>query len=156
MAPPFSHGARGRCRLGFTFVELMIVMVVLSAIAGVAMVSVSRTAQATRVNRAARLIAGDMQYAFALAASARGPVEIRFDSANVRYAFTRGATDTLFRRAMGPSTLLRLTPGTISFTPAVVSVLPSGVASDTLLVTVSGGGNTTRVWMSRGGTTRIR
>lgn len=153
---PYLQDRRLRSRRGMTFIEILIVMIIIGAIAGLSFNGLRNASQVNRVKRAARLVAGDLQYAFSLAGARRTPVVIRFNASAVRYTITNRTGDTTyFTRVMGTSTPFQMRSGDVAFTPTTLTVFPSGLAADTLSVRIGQGEDTSRVWLARGGTTRI-
>ncbi len=138
---------------GITLMELMASLVVLVLVISVASRPMARTVQRDRVNRAAAVLAGDLELAFALAGRQRAPVRIVFDSTGMQYSLTDRKTGTVYRsRALGPGSDFTVT--TLRFVPAVVDVFPTGVASGPLAITVGASGYTRNITMSRASTIR--
>ena len=153
--PPLGRGAR--VRRGFTFIELLIVMIIVGVVAGMSMIGLRSVTSSNRVKRASRLVASDLQYAFSLAGARRKPVLITWDATNLRYQITNRAGDTAyFTRDLGPTSQMALRAGEVEFSTDELLVFPEGLAADTLSVLLHQGPDTNRVWLARGGTTRIR
>ncbi|HEY0997184.1 MAG TPA: prepilin-type N-terminal cleavage/methylation domain-containing protein [Gemmatimonadaceae bacterium] len=146
-----------RSRRGFTFIELLIVMIIVGVVAGMSMIGLRSVTSSNRVKKASRLVATDLQYAFSLAGARRRPVLITWDATNLRYQITNRAGDTAyFTRELGPTSQIALRAGEVEFSTDELLVFPEGLAADTLSVLLHQGADTNRVWLARGGTTRIR
>lgn len=75
-----------RARRGFTLVELVIVLAVISLIAGMAVPRYASASARYRVKAAARRVAADLEMARRLARANSGPVQVRF-TAGVKSAY---------------------------------------------------------------------
>lgn len=155
MAPPSSAAFRLRSRPGFTFVELMIVMIIMGLVSAMSIVGLRRATSGNRVKRAARMVSSDLQYAFTLASARREPMRVEWVGDSLLYHITDRRDSVLFTRRMGAGSDVGLRSGEVSFSSDELSVFPNGLAADTLGVVLHQGTDTTRVWLARGGTTRI-
>ncbi len=155
MVSPSPSAWRARSRPGFTFVELMIVMIIMGLISAMSIVGLRRATSGNRVKRAARLVSSDLQYAFTLASARREPMRIEWVEDSLLYHITDRSDTVRFTRRMGAGSDVGLQPGQVTFSSDELSVFPNGLAADTLEVIVRQGSDTTRVWLARGGTTRI-
>ena len=152
-APLVHHIAAGRH--GFTLAELSITM----AIASVAMSMVVRPLQKTlgheRINRAANVVAGDIELAYSLAGRQRRPVRLVFDSAAVTYRLIDRLDGAIYQeRPLGRQSEFTLDGA--SFSPSTIDVFPSGLASGSLTVTLGTGSYTRLVTMTRAGLVRTQ
>src|SRR2546423_10718596 len=84
-------------RQGFTVLELIAVVVILGIMAAFAGPAMSRIVRHNRVNRAATVIASDLQNAFAVAARQREPVRIQADAASRSYQFVDRKSGAVLR-----------------------------------------------------------
>ncbi len=114
---------------------------------------IGRTLQSVQVNRAAAIVAGDMEAAFTMAGRQRKPMRIAWDGA---------ATYTIADRADGTVRLSRLLTGdsdigslTVDFSEDEIDVFPRGVSTDPLTVTLSAGASTRSITVSTAGYVRI-
>jgi prepilin-type N-terminal cleavage/methylation domain-containing protein len=148
--PAFS----GRARPGFTLVEMMVTVSLLAIMVGMTAPHVSKDISHSRVNSAARVVAGDLQNALSLAGRQRRPVRVVVDDAAKEIRLMDRVNGTLIsRRALGDVSDFKLY--SVSGAPATVDVLPHGVATATTIVTLSAGGYSQRVTMTRGGYVRV-
>lgn len=116
-------------RPGFTIMETMIALVMLAIVGAMAAPSIARSMTSTRVDRAALMVAGDVEAAFSLAARQRKPVLLVVDSVNRRIEIRDRATAAVLQtRTYGLNGseygLTRLAPSTPGIT-----VFPNGLAS---------------------------
>lgn len=144
-------------RLGFTMVELVLVFTMIGILAAMTIPKIARTIQATQVNRAAAIVAGDMEAAFTLAARQRKPMRINCNCGNASYtvADRAGGTVRLSRRLVGDSDLGTFT---LAFGPGgvlPVDVFPHGVATAPFTVTITSGASTRTISVSTAGHVRI-
>jgi amino-acid N-acetyltransferase len=139
---------------GYSLIELIIAIVVFGILLSVAYVRMTPAVNHARVNRAAGVIATDLQYAQMLAVRQRAPVAVIVDHALKAYIIRLRDTSVTFRdRFFGQDTEYLL--DTLAANPASVVMFPNGVAAATTTFTVGLGGYTRRVRLSRGGQVRI-
>jgi len=141
-------------RAGFTVIEAALVLLIIAVVVGALTPGVVRQLQHARVNRAARVMAADLFLSQSLAGRQHVPIILAIDS-SARTVTLRDARtgSTLVVRRYGPDSEFRLQ--TISSTPGTFQVLPTGMASSAVVVTVAAGGYTRTVRMTRGGLIRI-
>ncbi len=110
-----------------------------------------------RVNRAAIVVAGDLELAFSLAGRQRKPVQLDFDLTNNSYTITdRASSAVLFKRALSQDRAYAL--ASLAATNSSVQIFPNGLASAADTVTVSGAppaAYSRRIAMSRTGQVRV-
>jgi prepilin-type N-terminal cleavage/methylation domain-containing protein len=142
-------------RAGFTVLELIIVVVIFGIMVSLALPPMSRVVRHNRVNRAATVIASDLQNAFATAGRSRQPVRIQADNANRSYQFIDRKTGTVLRMRTfyGDTSEYKLT--TLTFTPATVDVFPSGISSAALTVDLANGDYAKQLTASTAGFVRV-
>ena len=75
-------------RIGFSMVELIAILSIIGILAAIGAPAISRIIRHNRVNRAATVIASDLQNAFAVAARQREPVRIQADAATRSYQWS--------------------------------------------------------------------
>ncbi len=141
-------------RAGYSAIELVIAIVVFGILLSMAYVRMRPAVNQARVQRAATVIATDLQYAQMLAVRQRAPVAVIVDNALKSYIIRLRDTSLTFRnRFFGQDTEFVL--DTLAATPASVVMFPSGVAGATTTFTVGLDGYTRQVRLSRGGQVRI-
>src|SRR4051812_5080607 len=140
---------------GFTLFELLIVVAILGILATMTGPAISRIVRHNRVNRAAMVIASDLQNAFAVAARQRQPVRIQADAATRSYQFVDRQTGAVLRirTFYGDTSEYRLTR--LVFTPATIDVFPSGISSTQVSIDLANGDYSKTITASTAGFIRI-
>ncbi|HET8622723.1 MAG TPA: GspH/FimT family protein [Gemmatimonadales bacterium] len=123
-------------------------MVLLGVMAAIAGPPIARQLPRHRVARAADVVAGDLELAFALAARQRKPMRVTLSGTTYTIADRVGGT-VRHRRRLGPESEYRLQRVTFSANP--VDVFPSGVTSSADTVTLTSGSAVRRVVMTAAG-----
>lgn len=146
--------------MGFTVVELLIVLVLVGIVASIAIRSIGDTIRRDRVQKAAAIISTDLEQAFALAGRQRTPMRLLFDSARMTFAVAERADTTLKYRTRQFATG-DLALDYLSVSRNTLDVLPSGLSADTLSLRLgiySRNGTTydRTIRMTRGGLVRIK
>jgi len=141
-----------RASPGFTIIEALIVVVIMMTVVGAMMPSMAKQVSRARVNRAVNAVASDFLMAQSMAGRQRAPVTMTFDGAAMTTTISSRGT-TLITRRYGSSSEFKLTGFTAS--PSAVMILPSGMASQSVTVTVTGAGYTRQARMSRAGQVRL-
>ena len=138
-------------------IELALVLTLISIMVSMSVPRIARILQATRVNRTAATVAGDLEQAFTLAARFRRPMRISCNCGAGTYtvADRTGGTVRLQRvlgldRDLGTVTLAFEAPG-----GGVVDIFPSGVSTELLRVRITSGVSTRAVTLSTAGQVRI-
>lgn len=135
---------------GFTFVETLTALTVGGIILTFVFPASMSVVHRTQVRRAVRVVATDLQHALSVAAGSRRPVRVEYHPGGVRYTIARAADGTILRaRELGDVSPYGLS--SVSFTPAMVEVYPTGRVSTELVVTVERGGYARRVTLMRSG-----
>jgi prepilin-type N-terminal cleavage/methylation domain-containing protein len=143
-------------RLGFTILELIAVVVILGIMAAFAGPAFSRIVRHQRVNRAATVIATDLQNAFAVAARQRQPVRIQADANTRSYQFIDRKTQAVLRirTFYGDTSEYHLSK--LVFTPATIDVFPSGISSAAIVIDLANGDYAKQITASTAGFIRIK
>jgi type II secretion system protein H len=154
MFEPTQAGSR-RARDGFTLLELLVSLMIIGIVIAMVMPKVGRTMSETRVQRAATVVASDIQRAFSLAAQRRSPVRISIDTAAKAFYIRNRARDTMYvTNTYTSSSDIGVTRMQASDT--TVLVYPNGLANTPFNVTLTAGGNNRRrVTATRAGQVRI-
>ena len=142
-------------RRGFTIMELLVVLAILGILATMAGPAMSRIVRHQRANRAAMVIAADLQNAFAVAARQREPVRIQADAVSRSYQFIDRKTGNVLRirTFYGDTSEYRLT--TLVFTPTTIDVFPSGISSAPVTVNLANGDYAKTITASTAGFIRV-
>jgi len=143
-----------RRRAGFSLIEMMVTVSMLALMVGMAAPAVAKDISHSRVNRAALVVAGDLEQALTLAGRQRRPVRVFVDASAKEIRLVDRVNGTLIsRRPLGDVSDYKLY--SVSGSPSTVDLLPHGVATSTTIVTLSAGGYSRRVTMTRGGHVRV-
>jgi len=137
---------------GFTIIEMLIVVVIMMTVVGAMMPSMAKQVSRARVNRAVNMVASDFLMAQAMAGRQRAPITMVFDGTAMTTTFSSRGT-TLMTRRFDAASAFKLTG--FSSSVSAVMILPSGMASQTVTVTVSGGGYSRQARMTRAGQVRL-
>ena len=150
-----ARDSKRRDRLGFSMIELIAVAVIIAIMAMMCGPAMSRIVRHSRANKAASIIASDLQNAFAVAARQRQPVRIVADEATKSYQFTDRKTGAVLRirTFYGDTSEYRLTQ--LRFQPATVDVYPSGVSSAPITIDLANGDYARRITASSAGFIRL-
>ena len=153
MITQLAHPTRA-LRAGFSLIEMMVTVSMLGIMVGMVAPNVSKDISHSRVNSAARVVAGDLEQALSMAGRQRRPVRLVIDgSAKEIRLMDRVSGQLISRRAFGATTEYKLY--SVSGSPSTVDVLPQGVATASTIVTLSAGGYSRTITMSRGGHVRV-
>ena len=156
MTASSSKNETARGLRGFSLFELLIVVVILGILATMTGPAMSRIVRHQRVNRAATIIASDLENAFAVAARQREPVRIQADASTSSYQFVDRKTGTVLRARTfyGDTSEYRLT--SLVFSPATIDVFPNGVSSAADTIDLANGDYAKRITVSTAGFVRVR
>src|SRR5688572_30108141 len=141
-------------RAGFSLIEMMVTVSMLGIMVGMVAPNVSKDISHSRVNSAARVVAADLEQALSMAGRQRRPVRVVFDgSAKEVRLIDRVTGNLISRRALGDLSEYKLY--SVAGSPSTVDLLPHGVATASTIVTISAGGYSRTVTMTRGGHVRV-
>lgn len=141
-------------RGGFSLPELIVVVGILGILATIATPAISRAIRHQRVNKAAALVAADLQNVFAMAGRQRAPVHLASDASGKTYTFSDRKTGAVFQvRDLGTTSEYQI--GTLVFSPTTVDMFPNGIASSPLTVTVGTGDYSRTITASTAGFVRV-
>lgn len=144
-----------RSRNGFTVIELVVVLMLAGLVAGLGIPRIGQSLAQNRMQRAAAVVATDMQLAHSLAARQSRPVVLAVDGTNrvMRIADAANQATVYNSRHLGSSEygVTQLTSNRAS-----VVVYPTGLANNGITVTLRAAGSTRVVEMTKAGQVRVR
>jgi len=141
---------------GFTIFELLVVVAILGILATMTGPAISRITRHQRVNRAATVIASDLQNAFAVAARQREPVRIQADASTRSYQFVDRKTGAVLRirTFYGDTSEYRLS--SLVFDNPTIDVFPNGVSSTPVRIDLANGDYAKVITVSTAGFVRVK
>jgi prepilin-type N-terminal cleavage/methylation domain-containing protein len=119
---------RGKSEGGFTLLELIIVLAIVSITMGVGLVGYRTIQENTAARRAAEVFAMDLTLARSSAVRERRPVAIVFDEANLRYVIRTGAGRVIRVRDFSPEGEIRLGAISVELTGDSVAFNARGIS----------------------------
>jgi prepilin-type N-terminal cleavage/methylation domain-containing protein len=141
-------------RSGYTMIELMIVIVLFGLLIAIAQNRLHPSLEHARVNRAATILATDLQYAQMLAVRSREPVAVLALSSVKGYVVRQRDSAIVYReRFLGTDSEFDLDEFTA--TTSSVELFPNGVALTTTTFTLGLLGYRRQVRITRAGQVRI-
>jgi Tfp pilus assembly protein FimT len=132
----------------------MVTVSMVGIMVGMVAPNVSKDISHARVNGAAQVVAADLEQALSLAGRQRRPVRVQIDAGRKEIRLTdRVSGQLISRRRLDDVSDYKLY--SVSGSPATVDLLPHGVATAPTIVTLSAGGYSRRVTLTRGGHVRV-
>ena len=142
-------------RAGFTLIELVVVLLVIGLGAGTVIPAAGRTLSRTRLQRAANVVATDIQLAHSTAARRRAPIRMSVDTINRVVRIVDHATPTTVYSERYYNSSSEYAVQRFVARPTTVVFYPNGLANDTIRFTLTGSNETRLVRMSRVGQIRF-
>lgn len=142
-------------RAGYSFIEMLTVIVVMAILMTITVLSMAPRIKNGKVNNAANVVVGDLQYAQSLAVRHRRPMAVVVQPATRQYVIReRDNPSEVYRtRALGQDSEFSL--DSLGASPSSVEFYPNGVARTTTLLTVGLDGYHRHVELTRAGQIRI-
>lgn len=135
----------------------MVAAAVAALIGAIALTRAGGAITQTKVQRAAQRLQTDVQQAFALSARNRRAIVLRWQSSSLEMQVTDRTQTTIFRRTpLGNASGTGLAASDVTVYPTVLTVFPSGLASDTLYLKLSKNGYTRIIRVSKAGMVRLQ
>jgi len=155
-SPPYptpNAATRLTRRRGFTILELVVVVFIAGVVAAMSFGKIRALVVHDRLRNASASVQNDVEAAFTLATRNRLPIRIYWsgDALQMKITDRNGIT---YRRLNLGSTY-GLHSWNVKFSKSPLEVYPNGLAADTLLVTLHKYGDTTKVWVSKGGLVKV-
>lgn len=146
-------------RRGFTIIEVIMAIVVAGLLAAIGIPAMAGTLRTARVNGAATTLVSDFELAMSTSARLRRPIVVLYDASNKRFTHYDGS-DIVFRRGFGSGTdynleSLSVTSSYTSGGNSGVVFWPNGLANTQITATLSQGGYSRKVIVTRAGQFRI-
>lgn len=141
---------------GYSFVELMTVFSVMAILMAISVVSMAPKIQHGKVNNAANVVVGDLQYAQLLAVRQRRPMAVIVASATRQYVIRDRDNPTNVYRTRSFGNESEYSLDEMNASPSTsVEFFPNGVARETTTVTLGLDGYQRQVRLTRAGQIRI-
>ena len=139
---------------GFTIFEAMMVLLIVLTVVAALTPAVSRSLTHARVNRAANVVAAQFYLAQSMAGRQHRPVTLLVSPGGKTITISDAVNSTvLVTRDFGSTSEFNLLA--LSASPATVYILPSGMASASVVVTVGDPSYAQQVRMTKAGQIRI-
>jgi Tfp pilus assembly protein FimT len=134
--------------------EMLIVMLIISVLIGIVIPKIARLVRHERVNRAAQVLVQDLQNGFAIAGRQRAPVRLTFTPSTMTYVFSdRASGVALQTRVMATGSEYSLS--SLETSATTVDILPNGIGSTAVTVTLWNGDYFRKVTASSAGFVRM-
>jgi type II secretion system protein H len=140
---------------GFTLIETLVVAVIMGILLVMGVPQVFTQMRSSQADRAAFVIASDLESAFSLAARQRAPVTFTVDGTNMSYRLNDRATAALLTERYLSASTSPYGVTSLTMSVATVTVFPNGMASGPAVVTLAVANRTRTVSLSRVGQIRI-
>lgn len=142
-------------RPGFTLIETLIVAGIMGILLVMGVPQVFTQMRSSQADRAAFVIASDLESAFSLAARQRAPVRFTVNGTNMSYRIRNRATSALLTERYLSASTSPYGVTSISMSTTNFDVFPNGMASGAAVVTLTVANRTRTVSISRAGQIRI-
>jgi len=149
-----------RRRSGFTFIEILVVFIVFSAVMAISVRSVGDTLRRDRVAKVSAIVGTDIEQAFSIAARQRLPVRMLIDRTNKTLTIVDRNTPTLIYKTRSFARTGEYALDSLWSNRDTIDIMPNGLATDTLklslvIKTRGGAPYAKSVRASKGGLVRL-
>lgn len=145
-----------RPRQGFTLFELLVVLAIAGIVMATVVPSIAGSFAQTQLQRAATVIAADLQLAYSMAARQRRPVRVTIDTDDkVLRVLNFESPDTTYSERWFSSDSEQPVQ-TLGASPTSLVVYPNGLASGGLTITLGAADDVRVIDMNRAGQVRVR
>ena len=149
-----------RRRSGFTFIEILVVFIVFSAVMAISVRSVGDTLRRDRVAKVGAIVGSDIEQAFSIAARQRLPVRMLIDRTNKTLTIVDRNTPTLIYKTRSFARTGEYALDSLWSNRDTIDIMPNGLATDTLklslvIKTRGGAPYAKSVRASKGGLVRL-
>ncbi len=134
--------------------EVLVAITIVGVVGALSLPKMTAVGNQNRVLRAAQALEIEAQQAYALAARNRAPITLRWNSGVSEFQITNLANTTIYRRRA--ITGFGLLASEVSASPTVFTVYPTGLATDSLIITILRRPYSRSVHVSRAGLVRIK
>ena len=121
-----------RRRSGFTFIEILVVFIVFSAVMAISVRSVGDTLRRDRVAKVSAIVGSDIEQAFSIAARQRLPVRMLIDRTNLKLTIVDRNTPTLIYKTRSFARTGEYALDSLWSNRDTIDIMPNGLATDTL------------------------
>jgi len=121
-----------RRRSGFTFIEILVVFIVFSAVMAISVRSVGDTLRRDRVAKVSAIVGTDIEQAFSIAARQRLPVRMLIDRTNLKLTIVDRNTPTLIYKTRSFARTGEYALDSLWSNRDTIDIMPNGLATDTL------------------------
>jgi len=147
-------------RGGFTFIEILVVFIVFSAVATISIRSVGDTLRRDRLSKSSAIVSSDLEQAFAIAARQRQPVRVQIDRTNLKLTVVDRNTPTLVYKTRSFAKAGAYELDSLWSNRDFIDIMPNGLSTNelqlSLIIRTTGGALYQKsVRASRGGLVRV-
>jgi Tfp pilus assembly protein FimT len=149
-----------RRRGGFTFIEILVVFIVFSAVATISIRAVGDTLRRDRVAKTSAIVSSDLEQAFAIAARQRMPVRVQIDRTDRKITVVDRNTPTLVYKTRSFAKAGAYELDSLWSNTDFIDIMPNGLSTSdlqlSLIIRTTGGALYQKsVRASKGGLVRV-
>jgi type II secretory pathway pseudopilin PulG len=125
-----------RRRSGFTFIEILVVFIVFSAVMAISVRSVGDTLRRDRVAKVSAIVGTDIEQAFSIAARRRLPVRMLIDRTNMKLTIVDRNEPTLIYKTRSFARNGEYALDSLWSNRDTIDIMPNGLATDALMLSL--------------------